>query len=58
MIGSCDWCGEYCQNADHLEWAEEDAECTNYGHMGPWHGADGRPRSDCTSPEMRPARPR
>ena len=47
MIGSCDYCGEYCQSIAHLEYIEAAETCQN-AHVGPWHGDDGKPMATCS----------
>ena len=47
VIGSCDYCGEYCQSAEHLEYLEA-AETCQWGHVGPWHGDDGMGLGSCS----------
>ena len=49
MIGSCDYCGEYCQSATHLGYIEA-AETCQGGDVGPWHGDNGLPRDACSEP--------
>lgn len=49
MIGSCDWCGRYCQNGEHAEWGEGLQSCLSQGHTGPWHRPDGRALRRCSA---------
>ena len=49
MIGSCDYCGEYCQSATHLGYIEAAETCAG-GHVGPWHGDNGLRRDACSEP--------
>ena len=49
VIGSCDYCGGYCQSARHVAYIEAASTCQN-GHVGPWHGDNGLPREACSEP--------